>query len=100
LYLILGLVFAPGFENVVRVFPMPILGVVLLFEAIALMSLVRDVSADKMKLWIAFAIAAAVVALPYGYVVGLVGGSMLAWAAQRGWIGAGAEALDTRRSAE
>ena len=86
LYVVIGLVFAPGFENVVRIFPMPILGVVLLFEAIALMSLVRDVSSDKTKLWIALAIGVAVVALPYGYVVGMVGGSLLAWAARRGWI--------------
>jgi len=86
LYVVIGLVFAPGFENVVRIFPMPILGVVLLFEAIALMSLVRDVSSDKTKLWIALAIGVAVVALPYGYVVGMIGGSLLAWAARRGWI--------------
>jgi MFS superfamily sulfate permease-like transporter len=85
-YLLLGLVFAPGFQHVVQVFPMPVLGVVLLFEALALMALVRDVSADKRQLWIALAVAAAVVGLPYGYVVGIVAGSLLAWASARGWL--------------
>lgn len=87
LYLTLGLVVGPGFAQVIQVFPMPILGVVLLFEAIALMSLMRDVSSDKTKLWIALAVAAAVVALPYGYVVGLLGGTLLWWASNKGWLG-------------
>ena len=85
-YLVLGLVFGPGFSEVVRVFPLPVLGVVLLFEAIALMSLVRDVTSEKSQLWIALAVAAAVVGLPYGYVVGLVAGTLFYWAARRGWV--------------
>ncbi|MBM4244926.1 MAG: transporter [Deltaproteobacteria bacterium] len=86
LYLLLGLAFAPGLAEVVRVFPMPVLGVVLFFEAVALMSLVRDVSQDRSALWIALAVAGAVVGLPYGYVVGLVAGTALSWAADRGWV--------------
>jgi MYXO-CTERM domain-containing protein len=86
MYLILGLVFAPGFAQVVHVFPMPVLGVVLLFEAVALMMLVRDIAADRSALWIAFAVAAAVVGLPYGYVVGLVAGTLLSLALRRGWV--------------
>lgn len=85
-YVLLGLVFAPGFQRVVEVFPFPVLGVVLVFEALALMALVRDVSTDKGQLWIALAVAAAVVGLPYGYVVGIVVGPLFAWAAQRGWM--------------
>jgi MYXO-CTERM domain-containing protein len=86
MYLILGLVFAPGFAQVVHVFPMPVLGVVLLFEAVALMMLVRDIAADRSALWIAFAVAAAVVGLPYGFVVGLVAGTLLSMALRRGWV--------------
>jgi len=80
MYLVLGLCFAPGFAEVVQVFPMPVLGVVLLFEAVALMRLVRDVAGDGRALGVALLVAAAVVALPYGYVVGLVAGTLLAWA--------------------
>jgi len=86
MYLILGLVFAPGFAQVASVFPMPILGVVLLFEAVALMMLVRDIVSDRSALWTAFAVAAAVVGLPYGYVVGLVAGTLVSLALQRGWV--------------
>ncbi len=85
MYLVLGLVFAPGFERVVQVFPMPVLGVVLLFEAVALMMLVRDIASDRSATWVAFAVAAAVVGLPYGYVVGMVFGTLLSIALRRGW---------------
>jgi MFS superfamily sulfate permease-like transporter len=83
MYVILGLVFAPGFAEVVRVFPMPVLGAVLLFEAFALMMFVRDVAGDRRALWVALAVAAAVVGLPYGYLVGLVFGTVASWAMRR-----------------
>lgn len=86
MYLVLGLAFAPGFAQVVHVFPMPVLGVVLLFEAVALMTLVRDVAAERSALWVALAVAAAVVGLPFGYVVGLVAGTLTAWGMKRGWV--------------
>jgi MFS superfamily sulfate permease-like transporter len=86
MYLVLGLVFAPGFAQVVHVFPMPVLGVVLLFEAVGLMMLVRDVAAERSGLWIALAVGAAVVGLPYGYVVGLVAGTLIAWGVKHGWV--------------
>ena len=86
MYVVLGLFFASGIEDVVRVFPLPILGVVLAFESIALMSLVRDVAGDRTQLWIALAVALAVVGLPYGYVVGLVIGTALSYAVRRGLV--------------
>jgi MFS superfamily sulfate permease-like transporter len=86
MYLLLGLLFAPGFATVVRLFPMPILGTVLLFEAVSLMVLVRDVAEDRETFWLALLVAAAVIGLPNGYVVGLVGGTLLAHAIRRGWI--------------
>lgn len=86
LYVILGLFFAPGFTEVVRVFPMPVLGVVLLFEGINLMTLVRDVAHERSALWVSLAVAAATIGLPYGYVVGLVAGTVIAWGIRRGWL--------------
>jgi MFS superfamily sulfate permease-like transporter len=86
MYLVLGLFFAPGFAQVVQVFPMPVLGVVLLFEAVALMGLVRDVAGDRSALWVALLVAATVVGLPYGYVVGLVVGTLLAWVLGKGRV--------------
>ena len=86
MYLLLGLFFAPGFTHLVHVFPMPVLGTVLLFEAVALMMLVADVAAESRTLWVALLVAAAVVGLPYGYVVGLLAGTLMAVAIRRGWI--------------
>jgi hypothetical protein len=71
--------------EVVKVFPMPVLGVVLLAEAVALMTLARDVVQDRRSAWLVGLVAAAVVGLPYGYVVGLVGGTALSHALRRGW---------------
>lgn len=86
MYVLLGLFFASGIEDVVRVFPLPILGVVLAFESIALMSLVRDVASDRALLFVALVVALSVVGLPYGYVVGLVVGTTLSYAVRRGLV--------------
>lgn len=86
LYVVLGLFLAPGFATVVRLFPLPILGTVLLFEAVALMSLVGDVAADRDQLWVALLVGAAVIGLPNGYVVGLLAGTLLDHASRRGWL--------------
>lgn len=84
MYLIFGLFLAPGLGKVVGLFPMPVLGVVLAFEAVALMALVRDVASDKGKVWIAVAVAAMVVGFSYGYLIGLVVGTLMAYAMKRG----------------
>ncbi len=97
MYLVLGLVFSPVFAHLVQIFPMPVLGVVLLFEAVALMTLVRDVAGERATLWVALLVAAAVVGLPYGYVVGLVAGSALSFCLRRGWVRTPSVAVDERR---
>jgi MFS superfamily sulfate permease-like transporter len=96
LFVALGLVFGPGFATMVRVFPMPILGVVLFVEALALMALVRDVAGERRALWVALAVAGAIVGLPAGYLVGLVGGTALAYALDRGWLVASSDAPEDR----
>lgn len=78
LYLVLGLLVAPGFAGIVRVFPMPVLGIVLAFEAAGLVLLARDVAGDRRALAVVATVAAAVLWLPWGYAVGLVGGTLLA----------------------
>ncbi len=85
LYLVLGLFFSPAVSLVLRVFPLPVLGVVLLFEAVALMTLIRDVARAPQALWVALAVAAMVIGLPYGYAVGLVAGMAIVACLRRGW---------------
>lgn len=79
IFLILGLFFAAGFQQVVQVFPPPILGVLLFFEAAALMGMIRDEASkpDSMLLIVIVGLIAA--GLPYGYAIGLVVGVVLSY---------------------
>ena len=84
MYLALGLLFGPGFEMVVGVFPLPILGVLLLFEAITLIALVRDVAGDKTHFMIAALVGLIAGSVPYGYLVGLLVGMAAIHLSRRG----------------
>lgn len=82
-YLTLGLFFSAAFQQVVVFFPKPMLGAILLFEALALMILARDLAAEKSDFAIAALVGLAAVTLPYGYLIGLVGGTALYYLARR-----------------
>ena len=71
--------FSAGFQKVTQIFPLPILGVILLFEGIALMLLVRDTAASKRDFLIVLIVGLLASSLPYGYLIGLVGGTFLAY---------------------
>ena len=76
LFLAMGLFFAGAFTQVVQVFPLPVLGVLLLFEGWALMWLARDVVPVRRELAITIAVALIAVIAPYGYVLGLLAGTL------------------------
>jgi len=78
LYVFLGLFFGQVFDAVVGVFPLPILGVILLFEGLALMLLVHGFSSSKGDLTIIMLVGLIAVGLPYGYLIGMVVGIALA----------------------
>jgi hypothetical protein len=59
-----------------RLFPSAILGVLLLFEGVALLGLLRDLMDDARAFRAALFCALAAVSLPYGYVIALVGGTL------------------------
>jgi len=84
LYLVLGLFLSNGFHAVIELFPKPVLGVILFFEALALVKLVRDVAASAADFAIVLLVGLVAFALPYGYVIGLVLGTALAYLASRG----------------
>lgn len=73
-YLVLGLFFSGPLHEVLKVFPEPILGVVLLFEALALLGFVRDQAGDPRDLAIALLVGVVALAVPQGFVVGLLVG--------------------------
>ena len=77
IFLVLGLFFAGGFQQVVQVFPLPMLGVLLLFEGAALMMMVRDQAGDAGDLFVAVMVGLIANGVPYGYAVALVVGTGL-----------------------
>ena len=86
MYLVTGLFLSAGFSTFVEVFPKPILGVLLLFEAIALILLTRDLFESRSDLAIAALVGLMAVGLPYGYLVGLVAGTLLVYLSRKGWM--------------
>jgi hypothetical protein len=91
LFLVLGLFFSQGFAQVVQLFPLPVLGVLLLFEAVTLAALLRDIATHRADLLLAALVGLLCAGLPYGYLVGLVVGTAAYYARQRGWVGLGKE---------
>jgi len=77
MYLILGLFFGENFEIVIQVFPLPILGVILLFESLALMLLIRDVVHEKKGFVITLMVGVIAAGLPYGFLIAMLVGSVL-----------------------
>jgi hypothetical protein len=73
----LGLFFSRGFAQLVQAFPLPILGVVLLFEALALLLLMRDMVRSKFDTAIVLLVALIASNWPYGYLIGLAVGSTM-----------------------
>ena len=82
IFLVLGLFFASGFQQVVQVFPLPVLGVLLFFEAAALMSMIRDQAGDARSMLIVVIVGLIAAGLPYGYAIGLIVGTLLFRAAR------------------
>jgi len=90
MYVALGLFFGPGFQQVIGVFPMPILGVLLLFEALTLVGLVRDLGASRSDFLTAALVGLIAGAVPYGYLVGMGVGLACYHLIRRGAIRLGA----------
>jgi MFS superfamily sulfate permease-like transporter len=86
LYLLLGLFLSGQISHVIEVFPKPILGVVLLFEAVTLLLFIRDQAGSQRDLMIALLVAMIAFTLPQGYVVGLLVGTAIYYLAERGWL--------------
>ncbi len=86
-YLVLGLVFSPGFSKLIQFFPLPVLGVILLFEGLYLMRMIRDLTDTSKRFAIALLVGLIAFGLPYGYVIGLVVGTVLAYVARRNLVG-------------
>ena len=82
-YLILGVLFSSGFDRIIRVFPLPILGVLLLFEGLGLMALLRRLEDPARDLRVALLVGLIAAGLPYGYLIGLIVGPLLVAVSRR-----------------
>lgn len=82
LYLILGLFFSGSFAHVVQVFPLPVLGVLLVIEGVRLMLLIRDTVELRGEFAIAVLVGLIAAGLPYGYLVGICVGTALFYLAK------------------
>ncbi len=69
-----GVMFGTKGIKVLQMFPMPLLGVILCFEAFTLLGLISDVISNKVDLKISLLVAALSVVLPYGYIIGMITG--------------------------
>ncbi|MHC5023322.1 MAG: putative sulfate/molybdate transporter [Planctomycetota bacterium] len=77
MFLVIGLFFSGSFAELVQVFPLPVLGVVLTFEALALMLLMKDQMGERKGLAIAMLTALIAFAVTQGFVIGLLVGTAL-----------------------
>lgn len=90
LFVALGLFFGPGFQTVIQVFPLPVLGVLLLFESLTLLTLMRDLSGDRASFLLAALVGVVASSVPYGYLAGLLLGLACYHLMRRGWVRLGA----------
>lgn len=76
-YVFIGLVFGNAFDSVVKIFPLPILGVILVFEGFSLMLLVRDLLNHQKDFVIAILVGIIAAGLPYGFVFSIIIGTIV-----------------------
>lgn len=77
LYIILGLFFGNSFAEIIKVFPLPILGTLLLFEGLSLILLIKDIITDKKGFVITVLVGLIAFGLPYGFIIAIILGTIL-----------------------
>jgi len=74
----LGLFFSPSLAGIIHVFPLPMLGAILFFEGLMLMRFIRDTGHEEGELAIALLVGVLSAFLPYGFLIGIVTGTIVA----------------------
>ena len=75
-YLIIGLFFCSRFDQFVLIFPLPILGVILIFEGFSLSKLIKK-TVTKNDLIVALLVGFIAIGFKNGYLIGLIFGTIL-----------------------
>jgi hypothetical protein len=87
LFVLVGLFSGGNVSAAAAIFPKPVLGVILLFEGISLLNLMRDMAPSKNNFVITVLVALAAVCLPFGYLIGMASGTALYYLHERRIIG-------------
>lgn len=77
LFLVLGLFFGGAFAQIIKAFPKPILGVLLGFEGLAMLGLIRDEAHDPNSFALVLLLGLIAAFTPYGYLTALAVGVAL-----------------------
>lgn len=77
LYLVLGLFFGSSVDKLLEIFPLSILGVILLFEAWVLMGFIKDQAPMPENWMITLLVGAIALSVPQGFLVGTLVGTTL-----------------------
>jgi hypothetical protein len=77
LFLLIGLFFGGAFAQVIQAFPKPMLGVLLVFEGLSMIGLIRDQAGDRQDFALVLLLALIAAFTPYGYLTALVAGVAL-----------------------
>ena len=76
-YLVMGVLTGGNINALAGIFPKPLLGVILLFEGLALLNLAKDRAAIKNEFIITLIVALFAICIPYGYLTGMATGSVI-----------------------
>lgn len=76
-FLVLGLFFGGAFAQVVAAFPKPTLGVLLGFEGLSMLGLIRDQAGDRRDFALVLLLGLIAAFTPYGYLTALAAGTVL-----------------------
>jgi len=87
LFLAIGLLAGADGIHLLSLFPKPLLGVILLFEGLALLNLITDMVHDRNDLIITLLVGICSISLPYGYIAGLTAGMLTYYVFRRKTIG-------------
>ncbi|MGC8887579.1 MAG: molybdate transporter family protein [Verrucomicrobiia bacterium] len=71
-FLVLGDLFGKSFGHIINIFPLPMLGVLLLFESLGLIYHSRDIAGEKTEFPITILVGLIAAFLAYGFVIGMI----------------------------
>jgi hypothetical protein len=82
-FLLIGFFFSANFDKIIQLFPMQILGVILFFEALKLVFLIKDLHAKPTDLYVALFVGLIACSLPYGFLISIILGTIIYYNASK-----------------